>query len=119
MTVSNKLAVTVHHNNEVTIKDERGYPAVCRDCRFSGWRNDGSYRSHFYPQRCLHYSGGGDPVDGDRIMEGLRVEWNADQKNWDGGCYDKLYPRCARKNKDGDCQAFALARKYLAQAAQA
>lgn len=109
MAESNKLAILLHHNGEVTVRDERGYPAVCRDCRFSGWRNHGGYRSHREPTRCLHYSGGADPVDGDRMMERLQAgyydsEWKAD------GEHGKLYPRCKDKNPDGKCEDFVKAK---------
>lgn len=100
---SNKLAVIVHHNNEITVRDERGYPTVCRDCRFSGWRDQESYRNHPEPPRCLHHSGGADPVDGDRMMERL-ANWG-----WQDGP-DKLYPHCKDKNPDGKCKDFVRAK---------
>ena len=109
---NNALAVTVHHNNEVTVKDERGYPNVCRECRFSGWRDNDNYKSSSEPNRCLLYSGGADPVDGDRIMHGLKVRGvQRDNRNWEpGGEYGDLYPRCTAKNPDGKCTDFVRAK---------
>jgi len=104
---SNKLSVIVHHNDEVTVRDERGYPAVCRDCRFSGWKDAGSYRSHSEPPRCLHHSGGADPVDGDRIMERLDGYYEWDEGR---GSSDRLYPRCKNKNPAGKCKDFVRAK---------
>lgn len=106
MSESNKLAIILHHNNEITVRDERGYPAVCRDCRFSGWRSKSSYRKYSEPSRCLHHSGGADPVDGDRIMN--RFDGYYD---WDtGGQGDKLYPLCKNKNPAGKCDDFVRAK---------
>ncbi len=106
MAESNNLAIIVHHNNEVTVRDERGYPAVCRDCRFSGWKDKDSYSNHAEPPRCLHHSGGADPVDGDRMMERFKGSWD-----WDpDGAGDKLYPRCKNKNPDGKCEDFVRAK---------
>lgn len=112
MAESHKLAVIVHHNDEVTVLDERGYPAVCCDCRFSGWRNEESYCNHKYPPRCLFYSGGADSVDGDRIMEGLRNKSSSyyDSRNWNGGEHDAKYPLCANKNPEGNCPDYVKAK---------
>jgi len=106
---NNKIAVTVHHNNEVTVRDERGYPAVCRECRFSGWRNNYNYRNRPEPNRCLHHSGGADPVDGDRILE--RFDEGTSDSDWyPNGKYGKLYPLCQDKNPDGKCENFVKAK---------
>lgn len=110
MSESSKLAVLVHHNNEVTILDERGHPNVCRDCRFSGWRRPSSYRHHSEPPRCLHYSGGADPVDGDRILNRLKSSFY-DDENWEpNGKHGRLYPHCKDKNPDGKCSDFVRAK---------
>lgn len=109
---SNALAVIVHHNNEVTIHDERGYPAVCRDCRFAGWRSAASYQRDSEPPRCLYHSGGADPVDGDRVMERLCYSYDSDDnKAWSpNGRFGKLYPLCKDKNPDGKCKDFVRAK---------
>lgn len=39
-----KLAIIVHENDEVTVKDERGVPVVCKDCRFAGWLTEHEFR---------------------------------------------------------------------------
>ena len=104
---ANKLAVLVHHNNEVTILDERGHPRVCAECRFSGWRNNYSRREGPDSMRCLHYSGGADPVDGDRILDSL----DSSQYRWEPhGEFGKRYPYCKTKNLEGKCPDYVKAK---------
>ena len=115
MSESNKLSIILHHNNEITVRDERGYPAVCLDCRFSGWRNAGSYRSDSEPRRCLHHSGGADPVDGDRILNRLKDGGSYVGNNWTDhwdprGEYGRAYPLCKNKNPAGKCDDFVRAK---------
>jgi hypothetical protein len=74
MAESNKLAITAHHNNEITVRDERGYPSLCRDCRYSGWLTAYERHESTGPATCLLYSGGADVTDGDRVKL-FRLEW--------------------------------------------
>jgi len=111
---SNELAVTVHHNNEVTVKDERGYPNVCRDCRHSGWLTEYERQHSGEPITCLLYSGGADPMEGDRVIfdhirktgyASGRSRHNEAVKHWRGS-----FPACWSKNQDGKCADFVRAK---------
>lgn len=105
MTDNTKLAVIVHENNEVTVRDARGLPHVCADCRYSGWLSKYEYDSWDDPQTCLLHSGGADPVDGDRIIKDwMTYDWQHQdlvKNDW-----RKLYPLCRKKNQDGSCEDF-------------
>lgn len=68
-----KLSVIVHENNEITVKEGRGYPHLCRDCRFSGWLTAQERKESRYPVTCLFTSGGADTEDGDRIIFDLKA----------------------------------------------
>lgn len=118
MAESHKLAVVVHHNNEVTVKDERGYPHVCRDCRYSGWLTGYEDRHWPEPPTCLHASGGADPIDGDRVIFGgvgvrpglyqqprNRRDHQDCEKDW-----RERYPSCWKKNQHGDCEDYVKAK---------
>lgn len=118
---SNKLAVTVHHNNEVTVRDERGYPNLCRDCRYSGWLTEWEWVKFPHPQTCLRYSGGADTIDGDRVIfdnvTGLHTNPYSNttsrrQKEHNDCARQQrnTYPRCAKKNPDGNCEDFVQAK---------
>lgn len=108
MAESNKIAIIVHHNDEITVRDERGYPAVCRDCRFAGWRNQAGYDHYSAPTRCLHHSGGADPIDGDRILGSLDTGYPSDWRP--EGKLGKKFPTCVDKNPDGKCEDFVPAK---------
>lgn len=134
--MSDKVAVTVHGNDEVTVKDERGVPDVCKNCRFAGWLTEYEFkkamRSHQLPVSCLHYSGGADPHDGDRVVfdtvkqrgqtrsrqvrdpkDPYNLVWAEVgisehlKKEWD---YRDRYPKCSEKNHDGKCGDFVPAK---------
>lgn len=103
-----KLAVIVHENDEVTLKDERGLPFVCRDCRFSGWLTEHEFKEYPLPRTCLHYSGGADPREGDRIiLDDVASSYAHDrvEPQW-----RTRYPLCSTKNADGNCTEFVRAR---------
>ena len=134
--MSNKLAVTVHGNDEVTVRDERGVPDVCKNCRFAGWLTEYEFRmsksTDYLPVTCLHYSGGADPHDGDRVIFDDVTRWgNTDRQyvfvgpsHWDkewknipiSGHLLKVsenrerYPECSEKNHDGKCGDFVPAK---------
>ncbi len=116
---SHKLAVLVHHNNEVTVFDERGLPRVCRDCRFSGWLTAYERDKNPYPQTCLLYSGGADTNDGDRVIydnvTGWYEAWGETRRSSDAHneCAKQTrerYPRCTDKNPDGKCSDYVKAK---------
>lgn len=120
-----KLAIIVHQNDEVTIRDERGVPCLCRDCRFSGWLTEWEFQNNQVPPTCLLHSGGADVLDGDRVIfddvteyEGPTL-WNRKtgndehftrchlfiiEKGW-----QKKFPSCFLKNHDGRCKDFVRA----------
>lgn len=103
-----KLAVIVHENDEVTLKDERGLPFVCKDCRFAGWLTEHEFKEHPAPCTCLHFSGGANPREGVRV---ILLDVTSDY-----GHYRVLplwrarYPLCSDKNADGNCSDFVRAR---------
>lgn len=113
---SNKLAVTVHGNNEITIRDERGEPHLCRDCRFSGWLTGYEWKEYSFPVSCLHHSGGADAVEGDRVIFDdvkRRGGWDFDYiaaHNRVCGKWRATYPRCDDKNGDGKCADYVKAK---------
>lgn len=103
-----QLQVIVHGNHEITIKDERGLPRTCVDCRFSGWLTQHEFDEHESPWTCLLHSGGADPQDGDRILnDHIDNEWN---HNDAAKKCRKRYPLCFKKNHDGKCEDFVRAR---------
>lgn len=111
VTDNTKLAVIVHENNEITVKDGRGLPHVCLDCRHSGWLTKYEYGEYKLPRTCLLYSGGADPADGDRIILDTTKDsyWHDDAaKKW-----RKKYPLCSHKNQDGQCEDFCRAKPML------
>jgi hypothetical protein len=115
---SHSLAVIVHENNEVTVKDGRGLPHLCRDCRHSGWLTKWHYQTINHPSHCLFYSGGADVEDGDRIIFNRpRVrdpfsDWKRDDALRDlKRKYGERYPRAGEKNKDGKCEDYVPAKK--------
>jgi len=102
------LQVVVHGNNEITVKDERGLPNTCIDCRFSGWLTQYEFNGYKRPRTCLFYSGGADPEDGDRVWDdSVYSEWgHRDSANK----WRKRYPLCHFKNADGKCSDFVRAK---------
>lgn len=113
---SHKLAVIVHHNNEVTVKDERGYPNLCRDCRYSGWLTGYERARWKDPPTCLLYSGGADTIDGDRVIfdtVGVNGHFASDDRRqherWERE-WRKHYPVCWHKNSHGECEDFVKAK---------
>lgn len=109
--MSHKLSVIVHENDEVTVRDERGVPVVCRDCRHSGWLTEHEFRENEQPTTCLHHSGGADPLDGDRVIfDDAISHWQHRQMSDD---WRKRYPLCFRKNHDGQCGDFVRAKPAL------
>jgi len=129
VTRSDKLAIIVHGNDEVTVRDERKHPVVCVDCRFAGWLTEYEFRRNDLPFTCLLYSGGADPLDGDRVVFD-HVEdrgWRpGDPYKRDGYTYKRKtwygheltardhrtnYPRCFDKNPKGECPDFVRAQQ--------
>lgn len=116
---SNKIAVLVHHNNEVTVLDERGLPRLCRDCRHSGWLTEWERHTYTHPKTCLLYSGGADTLDGDRVIfdnvTGLyRYRGETSRRSADhdrcAQANRKNYPLCGEKNPDGKCEDYIRAK---------
>ena len=116
---SNKLAVLVHHNNEVTILDERGLPRLCRDCRFSGWLTVWERDKNTFPRTCLLFSGGADTQDGDRVIYDNVTGWydyygdkrrKIDAHNECARQTRGRYPLCDKKNPDGKCSDYVKAK---------
>lgn len=111
------IKVIAHENGEITVQDGRGYPSICKDCRFSGWLYEGQYEGGGVPTNCLFHSGGADTEDGDRIIFSLRQ----------GDYYSKLaykdarleleekweskFPFCRHKNQNGRCPDFVPAKR--------
>jgi hypothetical protein len=103
-----KLSVIVHENDEVTLRDERGVPVVCKDCRFAGWLTKYEFGRHRLPRTCLHHSGGADPADGDRVIfDEADTQWRHNDR---AGRWRKEYPLCTDKNERGDCNDFVRAK---------
>jgi hypothetical protein len=103
-----KLSVIVHENDEVTVRDERGIPVVCKDCRFAGWLTEYEFHEYSLPRTCLHHSGGADPEDGDRVVfDEAIAQWSHDARtrNW-----REEYPLCSKKNERGNCNDFVRAK---------
>jgi len=121
---SDQLAVIVHRNGEVTEIDERGTPVLCKDCRFAGWLTEWSFQNEDPPPHCLHFSGGADTLEGDRvILDNVKKhhgKWEYVHKlrdhAWVGGHmeamknWEKRYPLCRNKNRDGNCPDFVRAK---------
>ena len=116
MAESNKLAIILHHNDEVTVRDERGYPLLCRDCRYSGWLTQYERQQNKTPHTCLLYSGGADIADGDRVVfDDIRKGWDdyglGKRKHDDQARQSRnRYPKCLSKNPDGNCKDFVKAK---------
>lgn len=113
---SHQLAVTVHHNNEITVRDERGYPNLCRDCRYSGWLTQYERQNSPEPLTCLLRSGGADTLDGDRVIhDAVRQKFEdygrgkTDHANTERR-WRKHYPTCWSKNSDGNCEDYVKAK---------
>jgi hypothetical protein len=109
-----KLAVIVHENDEVTVKDERGVPVVCKDCRYAGWLTEWEFREFEFPRTCLHYSGGADPREGDRVIldevkNRSEHEYFCDERRG----WRARYPMCSVKNANGNCSDFVRAHPIL------
>lgn len=102
-----QLSVTVHENDEVTVRDGRSVTLLCRDCRFSGWLTEYERERHKHPWTCLRHSGGGDPIDGDRIWSNVEHYWDQDkeERKW-----RSRYPFCSVKNHDGACEDYVKAK---------
>lgn len=125
MSDDSKLAIIVHQNDEVTLRDERGVPVLCRDCRFAGWLSEWEFQTEKDPATCLLYSGGADVLDGDRVIFDKVKKYNVGEiydhsaKGYiprDGGHdyllhrgWRKKYPLCFEKNQDGQCKDFVRA----------
>jgi hypothetical protein len=124
-----KLAVIVHGNDEVSVLDERRTPFVCAECRFAGWLTEYEFRTQLVPPTCLHYCGGADPQDGDRVLydEVLEARYGREYRpvghpdlHWrrvlKGGHlylaarHRGRFPLCRDKNPDGRCEDFVRAR---------
>lgn len=116
MAESNKLAVIVHHNGEVTVRDERGYPLLCQDCRYSGWLTEYERHIRTTPATCLRYSGGADVSDGDRVLfDEVKYDdqqsWKSEQRhNAKADYWRARFPRCIDKNPTGNCEDFVRAK---------
>jgi hypothetical protein len=106
-----KLSITVHENDEITLKDERGLPVVCKDCRFAGWLTEWEFNEDEVPWTCLYFSGGADPRDGDRVLVDTAAQWSDHYRS--EGRLRKRYPLCSTKNANGDCTDFVRARPLL------
>ena len=103
-----KLKVVYHEDHEVVVTEMRGQPNICKDCRFAGWLTEKEFQDHKLPITCLHFSGGADPRDGDRVILGQVTSlWQHEQKEED---YRDTYPRCMSRNKDGACEYFLAAK---------
>lgn len=101
------LQIVVHDNGEVTTRDERGMPVLCKDCRFSGWLREYDFQKEApMPTHCLHHSGGADPTTGLRIMFPHEILAASVHESW-----SKCYPMTFRKNGDGRCKDFVPAKK--------
>jgi len=131
VTSNTKLAVIVHGNDEVSVLDERKHPLVCKDCRFAGWLTEWEFNNHEIPRTCLHYSGGADPRDGDRVIyPDDQQEVKRSYKEFVGGYYPFItkeetvgghdfvaktarenYPLCEKKNPRGNCKHFVRAKE--------
>ncbi len=88
------------------------------DCRYSGWLTGYERSNSKGPATCLHFSGGADVSDGDRVVfddvkyhilgEGYRTsgekahDKKADQSRG-------RYPLCIDKNPAGECKDFVRA----------
>jgi hypothetical protein len=116
MKKSDQLAVIVHENNEVTVRDGRGETLSCKDCRFSGWLTKAEYSKNKFPTHCLHFSGGADPTDKDRIIHDDVSRWS----KWDSLSdslrerEQKKYPKCIVKNAKGNCEDYVKAKEISA-----
>lgn len=103
-----KLAIIVHGNDEVTVRDERGVPVVCKDCRFAGWLTRYEFREYRLPRTCLHFSGGADPATGDRVVwDDVNVQYMHTICEVKAR---KEYPLCGIRNERGDCNDFVPAK---------
>ena len=100
-------------------------PAICHNCRYSGWLTAYEYHTSSYPQTCLFGSDGADPVDGDRIIfdkvTGLVQVWGdighkwirePDTHNETAKTWQHMYPLCEEKNDDGQCGDFVHAKRF-------
>jgi hypothetical protein len=111
VTQKNKLAVIVHENDEVTIKDGRGRTLSCKDCRFSGWLTKTEYRQNKFPTHCLYFSGGANPIDKDRVIRDDINYWSHKSLFKDDRLrLEKKYPKCHKKNADGKCEDYVKAK---------
>ncbi len=109
-----KLKVVYHEDHSTDVLHTRGEPVICRDCRHAGWLTEYEYKQNRIPIRCLFFSGGADPQDGDRV----KLDWanvsrsryyNDDRNTIDK--WAKRYPLCSTKNQDGQCEDFIRALK--------
>ena len=113
MAESNKLAIILHHNDEVTVRDERGYPLLCKDCRYSGWLTQHERQISNTPFTCLLYSGGADVSDGDRVIfDNAKGDYGRGEREHREKAYQwrEKYPKCLDKNPTGNCKDFVKAK---------
>ncbi len=111
-----KLKVVYHEDHSTSVEDYRLGPKVCKDCRYAGWLTQREFSKNSLPQTCLHYSGGADPQDGDRVkLDETNLDWDDYVR---GGptqttvkAWRKLYPLCQAKNQDGQCDDYLQAKK--------
>lgn len=114
--MSHKLAVIVHENDEVTVRDARGLPHLCRDCRFSGWLTQAEREDSKFPTTCLFSSGGADTSDGDRVVFDDIVKPEYGSTAWKRKIqylntkWRKTYPWVHEKNRDGLCSDYTKAK---------
>lgn len=99
-----KLSVIVHENDEVTVKDERGLPVLCSDCRFAGWLSKDEFNEYRRPITCLYTSGGSHPV------LPVRIRVLKDLYEWQVNTWRNAFPFCTAKNHDGNCKDFIRAK---------
>lgn len=105
-----KLSVIVHENDEVTIKDERGLPVLCQDCRFAGWLSKWEFNRYRHTRTCLYYSGGSSPILPVRIrFFGTDFDFDTTHERWSEQ-WRKDFPMCAKKNHNGNCKDFIRAK---------
>ena len=82
-----KLKVVYHEDHSTDVLHTRGEPVICRDCRHAGWLTQYEFKKNKVPVRCLFYSGGADPQDGDR----LKLDWSdCDTSRYDYSALEKI-----------------------------
>ncbi len=114
------IKVILHENNEITVDEGRGYPVMCKDCRFSGWLYEQEYKNGGVPTTCLLYSGGADAMDGDRVIHSLDrgqyrntysggQDYKREKESIESKWREK-FPLCWHKNQHGKCTDYAKAK---------